>query len=129
MGPRSSGLYAGVTYVSPQRSYDTITGVNATTIRRFPRLSRLLAAPFTQTDVQFADGYTVPYASVGGRIGGDVNCVGSYSQPFGADSEYYGLITFQTASQHLTTNEYGLTCAYGFDMSKGRLSIIGGRLL
>ena len=62
-GATQLGLYAGVTYVSPQRSYDTI--------------NMILPAPgpslvgVTQTDVQFANSYVVPYASVGGRIGGD----------------------------------------------------------
>lgn len=119
-GPTQIGLYAGVTYVSPERSYDTITGLIPNVPGPPP------AVPFSQTDQQFANAYTVPYASVGGRLFGDVNCVGSYAQPFGADSEYSGPITFHTASQKLTTNEYGLTCAYGFDLSKGRLSVIGG---
>ena len=30
------------------------------------------------------------------------------------------------ASQTLETNEFGLTCAYGFDLTTGRLSLIGG---
>ena len=116
-GATQLGLYAGVTYVSPQRSYDSVSGYVIT--GGAPRA-------FTQGAVEFADDYTVPYASVGGRIFGDVNCVASYAQPFGADSQYTGDITFHTASQTLETNEYGLTCAYGFDMAKGRLSIIGG---
>jgi long-chain fatty acid transport protein len=119
-GPTQLGLYAGVTYVSPERSYDTITGLVPNVPGPPP------AVPFSQTDEQFANAYTVPYASVGGRLFGDVNCVGSYAQPFGADSEYSGAITFHTASQKLTTDEYGLTCAYGFDLTKGRLSLIGG---
>ncbi len=116
-GATQLGLYAGVTYVAPQRSYDTISG--ATIELGSP-------AGLNQGVVQFANDYTVPYASVGGRLFGDVNCVGSYSQPFGADSEYYGAITFHIASQTLETNEYGLTCAYGFDLAKGRLSVIAG---
>jgi long-chain fatty acid transport protein len=116
-GATQLGMYAGVTYVAPQRSYDTISGV--TVVGGNP-------TPFTQGGVEFANDYTVPYASVGGRIFGDVNCVGSYNQPFGADSEYYGAITFHIASQALETNEYGLTCAYGFDLTKGRLSVIAG---
>jgi long-chain fatty acid transport protein len=116
-GDTQLGLYAGVAYVAPQRSYDSISGVIV--VGGAP-------TPFTQGAVEFANDYTVPYASVGGRIFGDVNCVGSYTQPFGADSEYYGAITFHTASQQLETNEYGLTCAYGFDLPKGRLSVIGG---
>ncbi len=128
-GESQLGFYGGVTYVSPQRSYETITGVN---IGFIPpgnppgQPGPPYVTQFSQTDVTFSNDYIVPYASVGGRIMGDVNCVGSYVQPFGADSEYYGPITFQTASQKLETNEYGLTCGYGFDLSKGRLSVIGG---
>lgn len=116
-GDTQLGMFAGVTYVSPQRSYDTISGV--VVVGGTP-------TPFSQGVEEFANDYTVPYASVGGRIVGDLNCVGSYTQPFGADSEYSGAVTFHTASQTLKTNEYGLTCAYGFDMPKGRLSVIGG---
>ncbi|MEQ1942744.1 outer membrane protein transport protein [Mesorhizobium sp. VNQ89] len=128
-GAAQLGFYGGVTYVSPQRSYETIEGTN---VGFFPSTNPpgqsgpVYITDFTQTDVTFSNDYVVPYASVGGRIVGDVNCVGSYVQPFGADSEYYGPITFQTASQKLETNEYGLTCGYGFDLSKGRLSLIGG---
>jgi long-chain fatty acid transport protein len=111
------GLYAGATYVAPQRTYDSVSGV--VIVGGAPQ-------PFSQGTVEFANDYTIPYASVGGRVFGDVNCVGSYTQPFGADSEYTGPITFHTASQSLETNEYGLTCAYGFDLAKGRLSVIGG---
>ena len=82
--------------------------------------------PFSQDDIEFGGDYAVPYASVGGRVAGDLNCVGSYSQPYGADSEYSGPITFHVAEQTLSTNEFGLTCGYGFDLSKGRLSVIGG---
>ncbi len=96
-GATQLGLYAGVTYVSPQRSYDTINMTLPTGLPNPPLVG------VTQHDVEFANGYYVPYASVGGRIAGDVNCVGSYSQPFGADSEYYGPITFHTASQTLET--------------------------
>lgn len=116
-GDNNLALYAGATYVSPQRSYDSISGVIV--VGGAP-------TPFTQGGVEFAGDYVVPYASVGGRVFRDVNCVGSYTQPFGADSVYTGAITFHTASQNLETNEYGLTCAYGYDLPKGRLSVIGG---
>ncbi len=120
-GDTKLGLYAGVTYVSPQRSYDTITGTDITVVG-----PGAIVGTFEQTGVEFSNSYTVPYASVGGRIVGDVSCVGSYSQPFGGDSEYTGAVRFHIASQSLETNELGLTCAYGFDLPKGRLSVIGG---
>lgn len=132
-GATQLGMYAGVTYVSPQRSYDTISGTDVSIgligVDPGPPPSPVIGpifGTFEQTGVEFANSYTVPYASVGGRIVGDVSCVGSYSQPFGADSEYSGAVRFHVASQSLETNELGLTCAYGFDLSKGRLSVIGG---
>lgn len=132
-GDTKLGLYAGVTYVSPQRSYDTITGTDVSVglvgVNPGPPPTPVIGpvfGTFEQTGVEFANSYTVPYASVGGRISGDVSCVGSYSQPFGADSEYTGAVRFHVAAQSLETNELGLTCGYGFDLTKGRLSVIGG---
>ena len=53
------GLYTGFTYVAPERTYETISGVVVDTFA---------PTPFSQTDLEFSDPYTVPYASVGGRI-------------------------------------------------------------
>lgn len=116
-GSQFGSIYTGMTYVAPGRSYDEVTGVRV-----------VLGAPalFAQSDVEFADNYWVPYGSVGGRLNDNVSCVGSYSQPYGADSTYSGAITFHIAAQSLASNEFGLTCGYGMDLSKGRLSIIGG---
>lgn len=116
-GTGDLGLYTGITYVSPGRSYSNARGLV---------VSGGAPAPFSQDNIEFAGDYVVPYASVGGRIAGDVSCVGSYAQPFGADSEYSGDITFHVAEQTLEAHEYGLTCAYGFDLAKGRLLVIGG---
>lgn len=116
-GSGDIGIYSGVTYVSPGRGYENARGIIV--VGGAPQ-------PFSQNDIVFGNDYIVPYASVGGRITGDLSCVGSYTQPFGADTTYSGAITFHIAEQSLATNEYGLTCGYGFDLSKGRLSVIGG---
>lgn len=120
-GTGNFGIYSGVTYVSPGRSYETASGLVVDGAVGPPPIR-----PFAQTDLEFAGDYYVPYASVGGRLMGNLSCVGSYSQPYGADSEYTGDIRYHIAEQTLSSNEYGLTCGYGFDLAKGRLSVIGG---
>ncbi|MBL8581463.1 MAG: outer membrane protein transport protein [Rhizobiaceae bacterium] len=110
-------LYSGATFVSPGRSYTEATG--KVVINGVP-------TPFKQTGIAFGDDYYIPYASVGGRMVGDLSCVGSYSQPFGADTTYEGEMTYHKSQEYLSTDEYGLTCGYGFDVGPGRLSVIGG---
>ena len=111
------GVYSGVTYVAPGRSYSSVTGV---------RVVGGAAAGFAQGSVEFGDSFVVPYASAGGQLVENVACVGSYSQPYGADSTYTGAITYHIASQSLATRELGMTCAYRHEMGKGRISFIGG---
>ncbi|MDZ7602186.1 MAG: outer membrane protein transport protein [Hoeflea sp.] len=113
----SLGVYSGVTYVAPGRSYSRVTGV---------RVVGGAAGAFTQGEVEFGDSFVVPYASAGGQIVDNVACVGSYSQPYGADSTYSGAITYHIASQSLASRELGLTCSYRHELGKGRLSFIGG---
>ena len=123
-GTGDFGIYSGVTYVSPGREYETVGGLVIDGTWPGPPAPGI--RPFEQSNLEFSDDYWVPYASVGGRLMGDLSCVGSYSQPYGADSSYTGDITYHIAEQTLSSNEYGLTCGYGFDLSKGRLSVIGG---
>jgi len=113
----SLGVYSGVTYVAPGRSYSTVSGL---------RVVGGAAAALSQSDVEFGDSFVVPYASVGGQIVEKVACVGSYAQPYGADSTYSGAITYHIASQSLASRELGLTCSYRHEMGKGRISFIGG---
>jgi len=113
----SLGIYGGVTYVAPGRSYTSVSGV---------RVVGGVPGAFAQGAVEFGDSFAVPYASVGGEILENAACVGSYSQPYGADSTYSGAITYHIAAQSLATRELGLTCSYRYDLGKGRLSFIGG---
>ncbi|WP_417413469.1 OmpP1/FadL family transporter [Hoeflea sp.] len=113
----SLGVYSGVTYVAPGRSYSSVSGV---------RVVGGVAGAFAQGGVEFGDSFVVPYASFGGEIVENAACVGSYAQPYGADSTYSGAITYHIAAQSLATRELGLTCSYRYDLGKGRLSFIGG---
>ncbi|MCI5073805.1 outer membrane protein transport protein [Oricola sp.] len=106
-------FYSGVTFVSPGRSYENISGYS---------LEGFLDAP----DQTFSNDYFIPYVSVGGKLAGNLNCVGSYTQPYGGDSEYSGAIQFDTAYQNFVVDELGLTCSVGFDAGPGRAYLIGG---
>jgi len=116
-GNSQFGFYASGTYVAPGRSYSNASGLI---------ISGGAPTPFTQSNIGITEDYFVPTLSVGGRIYGDLSCVGSYTQPYGAAASHTGDIAFHVAEQSLSTNEFGLTCGYGFDVGKGRLSVIGG---
>jgi long-chain fatty acid transport protein len=111
------GLTSSVTYVSPARSFSRVSG---------GRVVRGQFNAYTQGEIDIVEDFTVPSVTVGGRLIGDLNCAGSYTQPYGVEANYDGPIRFSIAQQKLETDEYGLTCGYGFDMSKGRLLLIGG---
>ncbi|WP_246745820.1 outer membrane protein transport protein [Ciceribacter sp. L1K22] len=59
----------GATYVSPHRDYDTIGGVSA-------------------TDDRYTEDYVIPSFAAKWRMSDNFSCVVSYTQPFGAKSEY-----------------------------------------
>ena len=107
----------GVTFVSPGRSYESVTGV---------KIVGGVPTPFTQGPVEYGDDFVVPYASVGVQLSDNARCVGSYSQPYGGDSTYEGDITFFIKSQTIDTFELGATCSYGFDVGPGTAYAIGG---
>ena len=69
-------MRAGVTIVMPQRGYETITAP-----RFLPRRSSVTDGKCTET-------YAIPSAAIKFNVMDDLRCVGTYTQPFGADSEY-----------------------------------------
>lgn len=113
-------MRAGVTLVSPQRGYETIT-------------SPLLGGTVNTSDSDHVDGYAVPSSAVKFNLTDDLRCAGTYTQSFGAGAEYgpqaitAGLIDGTgTISEGFESNEFGATCGYKFDMSKGRAWVLGG---
>ena len=107
----------GVTFVSPGRSYESVEGV---------RIVGGAPTAFSQGSVEYGDDFGVPFASVGLALSNDARCVGSYSQPYGADSTYEGDITFFIKSQTIDSYELGATCSYSFDVGRGTAYAIGG---
>lgn len=111
------GLTSSVTFVSPARSFSSVSGGRVVAGR---------PGVYTQGEIDIVEDFVVPSVTVGGRLIGNLNCAGSYTQPYGVEANYDGPIRFSIAQQKLEADEYGLTCGYGFDMSKGRLLLIGG---
>lgn len=111
----------GVTYVIPKRSFATINGANG-------------------TDDEYSKNFAIPSFSAKARISQNLSCAFTYTQPFGAKSEYgaqarladltsdflAGRTTNAVESSRFYTNEYGGTCAVNFDVGPGDLYFIGG---
>lgn len=111
----------GVIYVIPKRSFATINGA-------------------TGTDDDFSKNYAIPSFSAKARISENLSCAFTYTQPFGAKSEYGsqaqladltadGLAVRTTNAvkqSKFYTNEYGGTCAVNFDVGPGQVYFIGG---
>jgi len=113
-------MRAGMTLVSPSRGYATIT-------------SPLLGGTVDTSDGDHVEGYAVPSIAVKLNLADDLRCAGTYTQSFGAGAEYgpqairAGLIDGTgTISEGFESNEFGLTCGYKFDLSKGRAWVLGG---
>lgn len=59
----------------------------------------------------------------------DISCLVSTTNPFGTGvdrDQTQAALTGRAVSEQLTSNDTGLTCAYGFALGAGTLSVIGG---
>lgn len=119
-------MRAGVTIVMPKRGYATLTAPPV-----------LGGATVPSTDGDYTQTYAIPSAAVKFNLTDDLRCVGTYTQPFGADSVYgpqailFGAAADGTGTmkEGFITNEFGATCGYKFDLAKGRAWLIGGGFL
>ena len=130
-GTEPVSAYMGATYVAPGRSADITTTLvpESPAIPAIPGAAAIPANPglsVTQDDLEFSEDFAVPFASLGLRLTDAARCVGSYSEPYGADSEYEGAAAFSVQSQSIDTFELGLTCSYGFNVGRGTAYAIGG---
>ncbi len=79
----------------------------------------------------YADTYVMPSLAAKFRISDNLSCAGTIANAFGAASSYDTPRLTDTSGQGkleetFTVMEYGATCAVGFDLEKGRLSVLGG---
>lgn len=114
----------GVTFVSPGRSYDSVRVRNPL----FSPLDPRRGPEFLPGNAgfEFGQDFAVPFASLGLKFGDRGQCVGSYAQPYGADSVNGGAVRFSVAEQEIDTFELGATCSVGFDVGRGRAYALGG---
>ncbi len=117
-------MRSGVTVIMPKRGYATLTPPGS-------------SVPVQSTDGDYSQTYAIPSAAVKFNLNDDLRCAGTYTQPFGADSEFgpqaieIGAAADGTGTMRegFTTDEFGLTCGYKFNLAKGRAWLIGGGFL
>lgn len=105
---------AGVTYVSPQRTLKNVR--------------RLDGSRLPMSDVKVDGDYAVPRVGLKFNVVEPVDCLASYTKPYGADADY-GLNNAYSPTAvkfSIDTNDFGLTCSYKMDVSKGSVRFIGG---
>lgn len=109
---------AGVTYVAPQR--------------KLKNVQRLDSPPnpvaLSSSSVDVGGDYAVPRVGIKANIFEPVDCLGTYTEPYGAYADYgTGNAYSPTATKFkITTNDFGLTCSYKASVGKGTARIIGG---
>lgn len=80
----------------------------------------------------YADTYVMPSLAAKFRISDNLSCAGTIANSFGAASSYSAPrspqpgLPYGKLEETFTVMEYGATCAVGFDLDKGRFSILGG---
>jgi long-chain fatty acid transport protein len=109
---------AGVTYVSPQRKLKNVQRVDS------PPYPVALSSPSVDVDLDYA----VPRVGLKVNIFEPVDCLASYTKPYGADADFGMNNAYSpTAVKYsVKTNDYGLTCSYKFAVGKGAFRFIGG---
>jgi len=125
-------MRASVTIVMPKRGYDTLTAPAAG-----PLAGLVPGQSYASTDGKFTQTYAIPSTAVKFNLTDDLRCAGTYTQPFGADSEYgpqailFGALADGTGTvkEGFETNEFAATCGYKFDLAKGRAWLIAGGFL
>lgn len=128
--PDSVATEAGVTYVSPQRTLKNVQrGFSATNPPTGSGLPPPLRSPPLRSDsVEVGSDYAVPRFAAKVNLWEPMDCLASYSKPYGADADYGENNAYSiTATRfEVDSDEYALTCAYKFAAGKGFFRAIGG---
>ncbi|MCO6052042.1 outer membrane protein transport protein [Mesorhizobium sp. RP14(2022)] len=136
--PARVATEAGVTYVNPQRELKDVQRAISSTDAAADQLIGVGVPPVAANSVRrpalFSDAidvdgdFTVPRLGVKFNFFEPVDCLASYTQPYGADA-YYGknnAYSISAVEFQLDSDEAALTCSYKFDVGKGSLRAIGG---
>ncbi len=105
---------SGVTYVSPQR--------------KIKNVRRLDGSGTRSGEIEVDGDYTVPRVGFKANVFAPVDCLGTYTEPYGVDAEYGKDNAYSPTAVRfgVGTRDYGLTCSYKFDLGRGQARIIGG---
>ncbi|MET0941818.1 MAG: OmpP1/FadL family transporter [Mesorhizobium sp.] len=105
---------AGVTYVAPQRKLENVR--------------RMDGSGATSSRVDVDDNYAVPRLGFKANVFEPVDCLATFTQPYGADADYGINNAYSPTAVRfkVDTNDYGLTCSYKIQAGKGFARIIGG---
>ena len=115
-------IESGVIYVMPNRDLENVTDSNPLDGVG----SDGLGAGATSVDDN--PSYAIPRIGFKVGITDDIDCMGDYSQPWGAHtnpgSDWVGANA--NIETKINSDNYALTCSYKFDVGKGQLRVIGG---
>jgi long-chain fatty acid transport protein len=100
-------LRTGVTFVNPSRKYTA--NVNPALI-----------------GTNYTDSYAIFSGAVKLNITDDLRCTTTFAEPYGGSTSYAVPTGSGKLKENFSILEYGLTCGYKFDLSKGRAWLIGG---
>lgn len=109
---------ASVTHVSPQRKLNNVQRLDS------PPYPVALYSPSVAVD----DSYTVPRLGAKVNIVEPVDCLATYTEPYGASADYGTGNAYSptTTEFNVKTRDYGLTCSYKAQVGRGFARVIGG---
>ncbi|TIP13987.1 OmpP1/FadL family transporter [Mesorhizobium sp.] len=105
---------AGVTYVSPQRTLKNV--------------QRLDGSGMSTSEIDVGGDYVVPRIGFKANIFEPVDCLASYTEPYGAEADFgmNNAYSPTAVKYYVKTNDFGLTCSYKINVGKGAIRFIGG---
>ncbi|MBZ9710531.1 outer membrane protein transport protein [Mesorhizobium sp. ESP7-2] len=102
-------MRTSVTYVAPTRKY-SVNQLN----------------PYLVGE-NYADAYAIPSAAVKFKLTDNLSCAGTLTESYGGSATWpLSSGTLGKLNEDFTMYEYGATCAVKFDLSKGRIWLLGG---
>ncbi|HEV7254517.1 MAG TPA: outer membrane protein transport protein [Mesorhizobium sp.] len=144
--PARIATEAGVTYVSPQRELKNVQRATSSTDPLADRIRAGLIArgidrdratgvanslrrpPLFSGSVEVEGDYAVPRLGAKFNIFEPVDCLATYTQPYGADADYGTNNAYSPTAVEfeVDSHDFGLTCSYKFDLAGGQFRVIGG---
>lgn len=113
---------ASISYVMPQRKLENVVDINPANGLGANGLGS------GATSVQDSESYAIPRIGFKAGIGDSVDCMGDYSQPWGAHTNPGA--NWVGANSNIETkihsHNFAGTCSYKMDAGKGQMRFIGG---